>query len=177
MADDTFAALKMKRGIVRGRQDLIEQNTEEWFVKGDMKRMDVVTRFGQTEDSGKVIRAAAGNPVYGVVYEYTNENDKPNGDNMDATLTVGKLVKVLRPTGGLVTLGMYLATGNSTVTWKNIRKGDTLMVDSSGERAGGLQRHKAAQFDDETTVTCRVGKAASERTFSTSDIQILLVDY
>ena len=116
--------------IVSGEKDVIELYTESYVTNGnDFLAADLVTQEGETAPDVDV-RSGAEAGV-GILLGYASETDMKANYSLGVTIADGKLVKVLRPTGGRVEVVMILHR-ESTVTGE-IEIGEPLYSSTTGD--------------------------------------------
>ena len=120
----TIANSTHKSSIVtQGEKDILALYTENFTTNGnDFLQADIVTQEGETAPDIDV--RAGTESVLGILLGYANEADIKESFSLGVTLADGKLVKVLRPTGGRVKIQLILHR-TTTVTGE-IEIGDPL---------------------------------------------------
>ncbi len=134
MADQTILANKMMEQVVlEGEKDIIDRYTEIFEVEGtDMIGGLGVTTTGAT--APKVDLVASGEVFTGVLLGYAFPHEAKANYSLGITLTQAKKAKVLRKTGGRVTVQMLL--DHTTTTAKTaavVAKGAAVFVSQTND--------------------------------------------
>lgn len=135
---ETIASSTHKTDIVtQGEKDILALYTENFVTNGnDFLHADIVTQEGETAPDIDV--RAATEAVLGVLRRYANEADMKASFSFGVTFADGKLVEVLRPTGGRVKIQLILHR-TTTVTGE-IELGDPIYASqTAGKKVSSVK--------------------------------------